>query len=165
VIPVGDPPPLVIVQLPWNDPVSEYLSTLSVAESSTTQMDVPSVTMSLGSLFWLMRLKLLAAFWLPDNRLAAPVYFEDFVLLGIDDPNVGAVGGDAFDLGNIQIQISNLGGTTLGLASGHTIWLDDNAAGWGWFVDPTPQDDSEFTTPGNQGEQNPSQQPEFRITR
>jgi probable HAF family extracellular repeat protein len=29
-----------------------------------------------------------------------------------------------------------------------------NAAGWGWFVDPTPADDSEFTTPGDQGEQN-----------
>jgi streptogramin lyase len=57
-------------------------------------------------------------------------------------------------LGNIQIQIADLGGTTLGLASGHTIWLDANAAGWGWFVDPTPHDDSEFATPGNQGEQN-----------
>ena len=57
-------------------------------------------------------------------------------------------------LGNIQIQIANLGGTTLGVASGDTLWLDDNAAGWGWFVDPTPWDDSEFTTPGNQGEQN-----------
>jgi hypothetical protein len=33
-------------------------------------------------------------------------------------------------------------------------WLDDNAAGWGWFVDPTPHNDSEFTTPGNQGERN-----------
>ena len=31
-------------------------------------------------------------------------------------------------------------------------WLDDNAAGWGWFVDSTPRDDSEFTTAGNQGE-------------
>jgi hypothetical protein len=36
----------------------------------------------------------------------------------------------------------------------HTIWLDDNAAGWGWFVDRTPRDNCEFTTPGNQGEQN-----------
>jgi len=57
-------------------------------------------------------------------------------------------------LGNIQIQISNLGGNTLGLASGHTIWLDDNAAGWGWFVDPTPRNDSEFRRRGNQGEMN-----------
>jgi hypothetical protein len=65
-----------------------------------------------------------------------------------------AAGVDTSGLGNIQIQIADLGGATLGLASGHTIWLDSNAAGWGWFVDPTPWDDSEFTTLGNQGEQN-----------
>src|SRR5262245_4373885 len=64
-----------------------------------------------------------------------------------------AAGVDTTGLGNMQIRIANLGGTTLGSASGHTIWLDDNAAGWGWFIDPTPWDDSEFTTPGNQGEQ------------
>ena len=64
-----------------------------------------------------------------------------------------AAGVDTSGIRNIQIQIANLGGTTLGLASGNTIWLDDNAAGWGWFVDRTPRSDSEFTTPGNQGEQ------------
>ena len=57
-------------------------------------------------------------------------------------------------LHGIDIRIADLGGTTLGLASGNTIWLDDNAAGWGWFVDATPGDDSEFTIPGDQGEQN-----------
>ncbi|MBI1916593.1 MAG: matrixin family metalloprotease [Planctomycetes bacterium] len=36
----------------------------------------------------------------------------------------------------------------------HTIYLDINAAAWRWFVDSTPWDDSEFTTPGNQGERN-----------
>jgi hypothetical protein len=30
--------------------------------------------------------------------------------------------------------------------------FDINAASWGWFVDPTPWDDSEFTKPGDQGE-------------
>src|SRR5262249_35897449 len=64
-----------------------------------------------------------------------------------------AAGVDTSALGRIDIRIADLGGTTLGLASGHTIWLDDNAAGWGWFVDATPRDDSEFSTPGNQGEQ------------
>src|SRR5438034_6654684 len=29
-----------------------------------------------------------------------------------------------------------------------------SAASWGWFVDKTPHTDAEFTTPGNQGEQN-----------
>ena len=57
-------------------------------------------------------------------------------------------------LKNVNIRIANLGGTTLGFASGNTIWLDDNAAGWGWFVDQTPLDDSEFLLSGNQGEQN-----------
>ena len=60
---------------------------------------------------------------------------------------------DTSALSALDIRIANLGGNTLGLASGDTIWLDANAAGWGWFVDPTPWDDSEFTTPGNQGEQ------------
>ena len=27
----------------------------------------------------------------------------------------------------------------------HTIWLDDDAAGWGWYVDRTPKLDEEFT--------------------
>jgi hypothetical protein len=32
-------------------------------------------------------------------------------------------------------------------------WRDDNAVGSGSFIDPTPRDDSFFTTPGNQGDQ------------
>src|SRR5262249_12799141 len=64
-----------------------------------------------------------------------------------------AAGIDTAALAGLDIRIADLGGTTLGLASGHTIWLDGNAAGWGWFIDATPWDDSEFTTPGDQGEQ------------
>src|SRR5262249_22702470 len=41
------------------------------------------------------------------------------------------------------VEPPGLGGATLGLASGHTTWLDDNAAGWGWFY-ATPGGDSEF---------------------
>src|SRR5207244_156071 len=62
-----------------------------------------------------------------------------------------AAGVDTSGLGAILVQIADLGGSTLGLASGYTIYLDVNAAGWGWFIDSTPADDSEFTTPGNQG--------------
>jgi Tol biopolymer transport system component len=65
-----------------------------------------------------------------------------------------AAGVDTSGLSNIAIQVADFPGAALGQASGHTIWLDANAAGWGWFVDATPSDDSEFTTPGNQGEQN-----------
>jgi hypothetical protein len=81
VIPVGRPPPLLIVQLPSSDPDIEYLNTLSVVLSFTTQIDEPSVTMSLGLRLYLLRLKLLAAFWLPVNRDAAFVYLKTLSLL------------------------------------------------------------------------------------
>jgi hypothetical protein len=63
-----------------------------------------------------------------------------------------AAGVDTSALRGAEIRIGDLGGLTLGQAAGGVIWLDYNAAGWGWFVDATPGDDSEFTTPGDQGE-------------
>src|SRR5262249_2646565 len=65
-----------------------------------------------------------------------------------------ATGVDVSRLRNVTVTITDLAGPQLGLAWGNTIWLDLNAAGWGWFIDPTPADAREFTTPGNQGEQN-----------
>jgi len=57
-------------------------------------------------------------------------------------------------LKSASIQVADLGGTTLGLTSGNVITIDDNAASWGWFIDATPANDSEFRKPGDQGEQN-----------
>jgi hypothetical protein len=62
-------------------------------------------------------------------------------------------GVDTSALDGITIRVADLGGSTLGHAGRNTIWLDDNAAGWGWFVDQSPRNDSEFRAPGNQGEQ------------
>jgi hypothetical protein len=62
-------------------------------------------------------------------------------------------GADSSALHGIDVRIADLPGNMLGQASGHTITLDRNAADWGWFIDPTPRDDSEFTMPGDQGEQ------------
>lgn len=66
-------------------------------------------------------------------------------LLVVGDPERDPIG-----LGSIQIPITDLGGATLELVSGNTIWLHDDVAGWGWFFDPMPSDDAKFTTPGNQ---------------
>ena len=41
-----------------------------------------------------------------------------------------------------------------GRAADEGIRVDENAAGWGWFVDLTPRNDSEFTRSGNEGEKN-----------
>ena len=65
-----------------------------------------------------------------------------------------AAGVDTSALNGIDVRVADLGGLTLGEAADGVIWLDDNAAGWGWFVDRTPRNDSEFTRRGNQGEQN-----------
>ena len=65
-----------------------------------------------------------------------------------------ATGADISTLRSADIRVANLGGSLLGLASGNTITLDDDAAGWGWFVDSTPGDDSDFLGSGNQGEMN-----------
>jgi hypothetical protein len=47
-------------------------------------------------------------------------------------------------LQQVNVQVVNLSGSLLGLASDGTIWIDDDAAGMGWFVDRTPQSNEEF---------------------
>ncbi len=62
VIPVGFELAAAIVQLPSRLPATVYLNILSVVESFTTHNEAPSVTISFGLVFPLLRLKLLAAF-------------------------------------------------------------------------------------------------------
>ncbi len=54
----------------------------------------------------------------------------------------------AANFATVQFQITDLPGAQLGGAAifGHTVFIDTNAAGYAWFVDPTPNDDSEFRT-------------------
>lgn len=47
-------------------------------------------------------------------------------------------------LAQVQVEVVDLSGSKLGSVEGNTIYLDVNAAGYGWFVDQTPQDHSEF---------------------
>jgi uncharacterized delta-60 repeat protein len=96
---------------------------------------------------------LLAASTPAHPRAATLTFAQAQPLLAVAISRWTAAGFDTSALGPIQLQIANLGGRTLAFASGHTITLDDNAAGWGWFVDKTPRSDSEFRTPGNQREQ------------
>ncbi len=52
------------------------------------------------------------------------------------------------ELGSLQIHVANLANDFLGLAAPGVVILDDDAAGFGWFVDPTPGDDAEFGADG-----------------
>jgi hypothetical protein len=50
-------------------------------------------------------------------------------------------------LQSVKFQISNLDATgDLGFSYPGEIQIDDNADGYGWYVDPTPDDNSEFAT-------------------
>jgi WD40 repeat protein len=89
----------------------------------------------------------------PGTTLAPAMLKQVTPLLAEAAHRWRAAGVDPSRLATVDIQVANLGGATLGQASGNTIRIDATAAGWGWFVDPTPGDDSEFTTPGDQGEQ------------
>ncbi len=48
-------------------------------------------------------------------------------------------------LTQVQFAVSDLPGSYLGETEGNVIYLDANAAGNGWFVDPTPASNEEFS--------------------
>jgi cyclophilin family peptidyl-prolyl cis-trans isomerase len=52
-------------------------------------------------------------------------------------------------LKNVRVAIADLAGANLGLTQQDTIYIDQDAAGHGWFVDPTPQQDEEFVAGGS----------------
>lgn len=77
-----------------------------------------------------------------DLALIVDAAIERYVLL-TGTPAVRDV------LANVQFRIQDLSGTYVGLASSTTIWIDRDAAGFGWFVDSTPFDDEEFDSHGD----------------
>ena len=52
--------------------------------------------------------------------------------------------GEISKLDNVTIQVVDLNGGTLGRVASDTIYIDIDAAGYGWFIDETPLDHSEF---------------------
>ncbi|MEB3829160.1 proprotein convertase P-domain-containing protein [Phormidium sp. CCY1219] len=54
------------------------------------------------------------------------------------------------ELQNITFEIEDLSGAIVGQARGSQIFIDPTAAGYGWFADATPLDDTEFTAAGEE---------------
>jgi hypothetical protein len=57
------------------------------------------------------------------------------------------LGRELTELDGVSFQIAELDGLRLGQVAGTTVWIDVNAAGHGWFVDPTPWSHHEFNRP------------------
>ncbi len=47
-------------------------------------------------------------------------------------------------LADVQWHVADLPGDSLGMAANDSVWLDADAGGYGWFVDPTPSENEEF---------------------
>jgi Ca2+-binding RTX toxin-like protein len=54
-------------------------------------------------------------------------------------------------LNGITVQVGELPAGMLGATVGDVIYIDNDAAGWGWFVDPTASGDSEFRASSTAG--------------
>ena len=54
-------------------------------------------------------------------------------------------------LDRVEVMVGNLPEDRLGVTVGNLILIDLDAAGRGWFVDPTPWDDAEFAAAGRSG--------------
>jgi hypothetical protein len=76
----------------------------------------------------------------PDLVDAAKAYWRN--LLGAEATAV---------LDSVSVVVGDLGGLTLAQLEGTLIRIDDDAAGYGWFIDDTPEDSVEFLRHGGRG--------------
>jgi len=109
------------VTVKTNDPqmVAPPASPMLAAETSVLETNLPNLTQA----------------QLDAIGVTAMAMWRD--ALGDGDPRLAA-------LGNLRLTVADLVGNELGHTEGQTITLDINAAGHGWYVDPTAADNSEF---------------------
>ena len=88
--------------------------------------------------------------WKHDVKSVASVGHQPLTaaeLLTTVDAAISRLGQSGFDtdlFSNVAWAIADLSGTTLGLATPATVTIDADAAGYGWYIDATPQNDAEF---------------------
>ncbi|MFK7778123.1 MAG: choice-of-anchor Q domain-containing protein, partial [Gimesia sp.] len=98
--------------------------------------------------------------WQQNNLVASQFNFEEPNASNLSNQNIEPVlnaakqqlaevyGDTVYEkLADVEIKVVELPGTQLGKADTetNTIYLDTNAAGWSWFVDPTPLLNEEFS--------------------
>jgi VCBS repeat-containing protein len=74
-------------------------------------------------------------------------------LIKVTKPSTGASGfGAGYDISSVSVSFADLTGSSLGQTNVSGITLDTNAAGYNWFIDTTPADNSEFLPTSNPNE-------------
>ena len=74
--------------------------------------------------------------------------FASFAQAKLDWAASGVSAEQIARLDTIRLAVADLPGLVLGQAENGVVTIDANAAGWGWFVDRTPQDSREFVLQG-----------------
>jgi hypothetical protein len=59
--------------------------------------------------------------------------------------NLGAAGFNVSGLRQVDFRLASLPGSLLGLTYQNTIWIDQSAQGYGWYVDVSPSSNGSFT--------------------
>jgi hypothetical protein len=74
-------------------------------------------------------------------------------LIKVTKPSSGASDyGDGYNLSPASVTFADLPNRAVGQTTGSTITLDTNAAGYNWFIDTTPADNSEYLPTSNPNE-------------
>jgi hypothetical protein len=84
-----------------------------------------------------------------NSDALAPIV-DEAINRWVEALNLDAVGVALLE--GVDFAIVDLDGLVIGQAIGDTVLIDVDAAGYGWFVDSTPYDDSEFKSQNNAGE-------------
>jgi hypothetical protein len=79
----------------------------------------------------------------PQAFAAVPAALSGVDLDPVLDAAVRRFGAEGL-MDGFDVQIADLPGLALGRTEGNAILIDVDAAGHGWFIDPTPDDDGEF---------------------
>ena len=69
---------------------------------------------------------------------------QPLLLEAIERWRIAAGPSQALALHDVEMRVAELPPGYLGFASDKVIWIDHDAAGFGWFVDETPHEDYEF---------------------
>jgi len=102
--------------------------------------------------------KLLAATTSTEPEGSNAILTEDQLVPIVDEAILRLTEAYALDqsetalLESVAFEIGDLNGLVLGETTGTTVLIDDDAAGFGWFIDLTPYDDSEFNRHGSTSE-------------
>ncbi|PQO48165.1 Ig-like domain-containing protein [Blastopirellula marina] len=86
-----------------------------------------------------------------QSSSSSPITSETVEDFAVSLPAPMVTSGVGTDSHAVTIYVTELDGNQLAKTVGSVIYIDQDAAGWGWFVDQTPLDSSEYAAAGANG--------------